>query len=193
MNQFHSSHTRSQGLFIFPRPHRSAPSSNSAARRTSGSILSELTGIISSHSTSPSHHVCNNRLNAVPLHQGNNNNSITQLSSPLSAVTTSIQALVQNTPTTNENGQQCQGKSQLLINHKNHAEDNFSPNLSGEIDLQQMKGANEATTKQQNHISAGDDMNGSQFENSYQNSNENAMITIVTINSMSNERGNSIA
>lgn len=132
----------------------------------------------------------------MPSNQGNyhnssSNNSITQLSSPLSAVHTSAQTLSPTTPITiTEISQQCQPKSRLLINYKTH-DDDFDKNVSREINLHPVKESQEATTTQQHQISSNAGTTENQFENLYQN-HENGMITIVTVNNLSGGNGNSV-
>jgi SLT domain-containing protein len=173
--------------------------SNNIARGTTGNIFSDLTGIISSNPTSTtspsSHQARNNRLNAVPSNQENyhntnsNNNSITQLSSPLSTGPPSIQSHSPTTTTTQtEISQQCQPKSRLLINHKNHHDDDFSKHDSREINLHQTKEIEQTSPSQQNHISSNGMTSEDKFENLYGNSN--GMITIVTINDNNVTGGN---
>lgn len=171
----------------------SSNTTTTTTRGTSGNIFSDLTGIINSNptSTSPSsHNACNNRLNAVPSNQGiyhniSSNNSITQLSSPLSAVHTSIQTVSQSIPTTMtaDNSQHCQPKSGLLINHKNH--DDVDVGSGKDSSLAHKKDERDPSHKHQKHISSNIETNDSRFESLYQNNHENGLITIVTVNSLS--------
>lgn len=164
-----------------------------------GSVFSDLTGIINSNPTtvSPPHHACNNRLSGVgvpSLNQGNyhsNNSPIQQLSSSLS---TAVQSFSSSTSAnTTQISQQCQPKSRLLINQKN-SDDVFGNIVLEEINLQQMKEIQEAPTSgQPNHVTS-NDANINQFKNLCQNNHESGMITIVTINNnLNTENGNSIA
>lgn len=176
--------------------------SNGTGRETSGSVYSDLTGIINSSPTSAfsPHHACNNRLSGAGVpssNQGNyhSNNSPIQLSTSLSAAQqASMQPFSSATATnTTEISQQCQPKSRLLINHKNN-DDVFGNIVTGEINLHQTKEIQEAPASgQQNHVTS-NDANINQFENLCQNNHESGMITIVTINNNLNcENDNSIA
>lgn len=179
------------------RSHRSTVLSNNPSRETTGNIFSHLTGIISSipTSTSPSsHHACNNRLSVVPSNLGSShntsgNNSITQLSSPLSSDNTPLRELLSaaTETATAQINQQCQTKSLLLINHKSN-DDNFGKNSSQEIRLYQQEETQEKTWKQDNHNSSNVETNANDLSKTH----ENGLITIVTINDLSVETTNSI-
>lgn len=172
------------------RSHRNTVLTTNMNREATSSIFTELSGMINSNPapTLPSHHACNNRLNAVPSNQGNyhnnSNNSPTQVSSSLSVVPpTSIHA---SSPasTTTQTSQHRQSKSQLLINHKNSAND-FG---HSDMNLHATKLIQATTTDHLNYITNSVDENSSHAQNNH----DNGMVTIVTVNSLSGYSGNSI-
>lgn len=172
------------------RSHRSTVLGNNASRETTGNIFAELTGMISSNPAAAStlHQACNNRLNAVPSNEGNyhssnSNNSPTQLSSSLSAIHTSIQAPTITTT------QISQAKSRLSINHS-CSDDDFGSRRTNEINLHPTKHTTSSHLNVITNVSGG---NGINYSDDCQSHENNGMVTIVTINSLSSESGNSIA
>jgi hypothetical protein len=118
-----------------------------------------------------------------------NNNSITQLSSPLSSDNTPLRELSSATSdtATAQINQQCQTKSLLLINHR-RSDDNFGKNSSRQINSYQQEETQEKTWKQDNHNSLNVETNANDLSKNH----ENGLITIVTINDLNVEATNSI-
>jgi hypothetical protein len=130
----------------------------------------------------------------VPSNLGSNhntsgNNSITQLSSPLSGDNTPLRELssASTETATAQINQQCQTKSLLSINHR-RSDNNFGKNSSRDIKLYQQEETQEKTWKQDNHNSSNVETNA----NDLSKNNENGLITIVTINDLSVEPTNSV-
>lgn len=117
----------------------------------------------------------------MPSNQGNqqttsSHDSITQLSSPLSA--SSLQELSQ-TARTIEISRQCESKGRLLVNHKS-SDDALGRNVLSKINLKHGK---EASSSPPNHVSTNLD--------NIRNDHDTG-VTIVTINDLNGDTGNSI-
>jgi hypothetical protein len=147
-----------------------------------------LTELLNSNLSSASqmNHNCNSRTNVLPSSQRNrhiiSNNPSTQ---PPPSVHQSF------TPTTTQISQQCQPKSRLLINQKRNDED-FNKKESSEIILHQLKEVSEISIENLNNAPSIPNDNA-QFDGFCQDYNEHGLVTIVTINNLSHQRGNSVA